>query len=169
MVYYLLAPVPDWNWQIGQARTPENSQHIASLKERYKQAHAFDVYTRNDKIIDSTVFNNLFAGSKDVYSCDLTLLNKQLAEIPLTDWGLKLDEIFPKPDRKYIEETIYLRNPSAKTRRAVVEQIIARKSKAEIESLIKKMDNYKNSLEGSEKIMYELKSKDTYEQIKALL
>jgi len=31
------------------------------------------------------------------------------------------------------------------------------------------MDNYKHSLEGSEKIMYELKSKDTYEQIKALL
>ncbi len=169
MVYYLLAPVPDWNWQIGQARTPENSQHIASLKERYKQAHAFDVHTRNDNIIDSTVFNNLFAGSKDVYSCDLTLLNKQLAEIPLTDWGLKLDEIYPKSDRKYIEETIYLRNPSSQTRRAVIEQIIAKLSKAEIELLLEKMDAYKERLEGLKKTEYEIYSKDTYEQIKALL
>jgi hypothetical protein len=169
MVYYLLAPVPDWDWQIGQARTPENSQLIASLKERYKQAHAFDMYAKNDKVIDSTAFNNLFAESKDVYSCDLTLLNKQLAEIPLTNWGLKLDEIYPKSDREYIEETIYLRNPSSQTRRAVIEQIIAKLSKAEIELLLEKMDAYKNRLEGLKKTEYEFYSKDTYEQIKALL
>ena len=169
MVYYLLSPVPDWDWQIGQARTPEKLQHITSLKERYKQAYAFDMHTKNDKAIDFTEFNNLFSESKDVYSCDLTLLNKQLSEIPLIDWGLKLDEIYPKPDREYIEETIYLRNPSAQTRRAVIEQIIAKLSKAEIESLLKKMDAYKNRLEGLKKTEYELYSKDTYEQIKALL
>ena len=169
MVYYLLAPVPDWNWQIEQARNPENSQLMASLKERYKQAHAFDMYAKNDKVIDSTTFNNLFAESKDVYSCDLTLLNKQLAEIPLTNWGLKLDEIYPKSDREYIEETIYLRNPSSQTRRAVIEQIIAKLSKTEIELLLEKMDAYKNRLEGLKKTEYEFYSKDTYEQIKALL
>ena len=166
MVYYLLSPVPDWDWQTEQARTHENLQYITSLKERYQQAYAFDMYTQNDKIVDSTAFNKLIIKSE---KCDLTSLYNQLEKIPLTDWDLKPAEIFPKSDEEYIEETIYLRNPSAKTRRAVVEQIIAKKSKAEIESLIKKMDNYKNSLEGSEKIMYELKSKDTYEQIKALL
>jgi hypothetical protein len=124
------------------------------------------MYAQNNKIVDSTAFNKLIIKSE---KCDLTSLYNQFEKIPLTDWDLKPAEIFPKSDEEYIEETIYLRNPSAKTRRAVVEQIIARKSKAEIESLIKKMDNYKNSLEGSEKIMYELKSKDTYEQIKALL
>ena len=169
MVYYLLSPVPDWDWQIGQARTPEKLQHITSLKERYKQAYAFDMHTKNDKVIDFTEFNNLFSESKDVYSCDLTLLNKQLSEIPLIDWGLKPDEIYPKSDRKYIEETIYLRNPSSQTRRAVIEQIIAKLSKVEIELLLKKMDDYKDSLEGLKKTEYELYSKDTYEQIKALL
>lgn len=64
MVYYLLAPVPDWNWQIEQARNPENSQLMASLKERYKQAHAFDMYAKNDKVIDSTTFNNLLPNRK---------------------------------------------------------------------------------------------------------
>lgn len=169
MVYYLLSPVPDWDWQTEQARTPEKLQHITSLKERYKQAYAFDMHTKNDKVIDFTEFNNLFSESKDFYSCDLTLLNKQLSEIPLIDWGLKLDEIYPKPDKEYIEETIYLRNPSAQTRRAVVEQIIAKLSKAKIELLLEKMDAYKDRLEGLKKTEYEFYSKETYEQIKALL
>ncbi|NMB52909.1 MAG: hypothetical protein GX999_11315, partial [Bacteroidales bacterium] len=78
-------------------------------------------------------------------------------------------EIYPKSDREYIEETIYLRNPSSQTRRAVIEQIIAKLSKAEIELLLEKMDAYKNRLEGLKKTEYEFYSKDTYEQIKALL
>ncbi|HOF16237.1 MAG TPA: hypothetical protein PLF32_06225 [Bacteroidales bacterium] len=152
MVYYLLSPVSvDWE---------------ASLKEKYEQPRAFNIYTKTDATVDSTVFDNLLIKSE---KCDLTSLNKELAKIPLADWGLKPQEIYPKSDKKYIKETIYLLNPSSKTRRAVVEQIIAKQSKAEIELLLKKMDDYKNSLEGSEKTIYELKSKDTYEQIKALL
>jgi len=169
VLYYSVSPLPGWDREIDHPRSTENSQPLASLKEKYKLHYAFNMFTKTEITIDSTVFNNLFAESKDAYSCDLTLLNKQLAKIPLADWGLKPQEIYPKPDRKYIEETIYLRNTSSQTRRAVIEQIIARLSKSEIELLLKKMDDYKNSLEGLKKTEFELYSKDSYEQIKALL
>ncbi|MGI5913251.1 MAG: hypothetical protein ACOX5K_00805 [Bacteroidales bacterium] len=166
MVYYLLSPVPNWDRQIGQAQTPDNLGHITSLKEKYGQPRAFHMDTKTDTTVDPTAFNNLLIEPKE---CDPTSLNKQLAKVPLLDWNLRPQEIYPKSDRKYIEETIYLRNGSSETRRAVVEQIIAKLSKAEIELLLEKMDDYKNSLEGLKKTEYEFYSKDTYEQIKILL
>ncbi len=166
MVCYLISPVPYWDWWIETARTPEAQQFIKSLREKYGQPRAFNVYTKTDTAIDTTTFNNLLIESE---KCDLTSINRQLAEIPLADWDLILDEIYPKSDREYIEETIYLINSSSKTRRAVVEQIIAKKRKSKIESILKEMDDYKNSLEEPWKSIYEQKSRDTYEQIKTLL
>ena len=166
IAYYLISPVPYWDWIIENARTPKSLQAITSLKEKYGQPRAFNVYTKTDTAIDTTTFNNLLIKSE---KCDLTSINRQLAEIPLADWDLILDEIYPKSDREYIEETIYLINSSSKTRRAVVEQIIAKKRKSKIESILKEMDDYKNSLEEPWKSIYEQKSKKTYDQIKSLL
>ncbi len=59
-----------------------------------------------------------------------------------------------------------MRNTSSQTRRAVIEQIIAKLSKSEIGIVTQKMDDYKNSLEGLKKTEFELYSKDSYEQIK---
>jgi hypothetical protein len=152
MVYYLISPVSvGWN---------------ASLEEKYGQPRAFHIYTETDTAIDSTTFNNLLIESE---KCDLTSLGRLVSKVPLADWGLKLQEIYPKSDRQYIIETIHLYNTSSKTRRAVIEQIIATKSKAEIESILKEMDDYKNSLEEPWKTLHEIKSKDIYDQIKALL
>jgi hypothetical protein len=83
--------------------------------------------------------------------------------------GLQIMNIYPKSQEKYIEETIYLKNESALSRRAVVEQFVSKLSKHEIKLLLKKMDIYKNSLDGYEKIKYEEYSKETYKQIQALL
>ncbi len=152
MVYYLLSPVSvGWN---------------ASLEEKYGQPRAFHIYTETDTAIDSTTFNNLLIESE---KCDLTSLGRLVSKVPLADWGLKLQEIYPKSDRKYIIETIHLYNTSSKTRRAVIEQIIATKSKAEIESILKEMDDYRKNLEEPWKTLHEIKSKDIYDQIKALL
>ncbi len=166
MVCYLISPVPNWDWWIETASTPEAQQFIKSLREKYGQPRAFHIYTETDTAIDSTTFNNLLIESE---KCDLTSLGRLLSKVPLADWGLKLQEIYPKSDRKYIIETIHLYNTSSATRRAVVEQIIAKKSKAKIESILKEMDDYKNSLEEPWKSIYEQKSKDIYEQIRALL
>lgn len=166
MVCYLISPVPNWDWWIETASTPEAQQFIKSLREKYEQPRAFHIYTETDTAIDSTTFNNLLIESG---KCDLTSLGRLLSKVPLADWGLKPKEIYPKSDREYIKETIYLSNGSSATRRAVVEQIIAKKSKAKIELILKEMDDYKNSLEEPWKSIYEQKSKDIYEQIRALL
>ncbi|MGI6341993.1 MAG: hypothetical protein ACOXZ9_03310 [Bacteroidales bacterium] len=151
MVYYLLSPVSvSWN---------------ASLEEKYGQPRAFHIYTETDTTVDYTTFNNLLL---EMEKCDLTSLGRLVSEVPLADWGLKLQEIYPKSDRAYINETIYLYSTRL-NRRAVIEQIIAKKSKAEIKSILKEMDDYKNSLEEPWNTIYEQKSKDTYDQIKALL
>ncbi len=158
MVYYLVSPKFGWDWKY---------YHIpASIKEKYEQPYAFNMHTKTATTVDSTTFNNLVIKSE---KCDPILLKKELAQIPLADWGLKLQELYPKSDRKYIIETIYLYNTSSKTRRAVVEQIIAKKSKAKIESILKEMDDYRNNLEEPWKTLHEIESKDIYEQIRALL
>ena len=152
MVYYLISPVSvGWN---------------ASLEEKYGQPRAFHIYTETDTAIDTTTFNNLLIESE---KCDLTSLGRLVSKVPLADWGLKLQEIYPRSDRKYIIETIHLYNASSKTRRAVIEQIIAKKSKAEIESILKEMDDYRNNLEEPWKTLHEIKSKDIYDQIRAFL
>lgn len=152
IVYYLISPVSvGWN---------------ASLEEKYGQPRAFHIYTKTDTAIDSTTFNNLLIESE---KCDLTSLARLVSKVPLADWGLKLQEIYPRSDRQYILETIHLYNISSKTRRAVIEQIIATKSKAEIESILQEMDDYRNNLEEPWKTLHEIKSKDVYEQIRAFL
>lgn len=165
-IYYLLTPSMGWDQKMEAAFSPQNLQYIKSLKEKYGQPYAFNMHTKTVTTVDSTTFNNLLIESEE---CNLAMLKQELAKVPLADLGLQLDEIYPKSDRKYINETIYLSNGSSATRRAVVEQIIAKKRKAKIKSILKEMDDYKNSLEEPYKSTYERRSKDTYEQIKALL
>ncbi len=165
-VYYLLFPARGWDQKIESAFSPQNSQYLKSLKEKYEQPHAFDLHSKTVTTVDSTTFNNLLIKSEE---CDIGALRKQLSEIPLADWGMKLQEIYPRSDRKYIIETIHLYNTSSTTRRAVMEQIIAKKSKAEIESILKEMDDYRNNLEEPWKTLHEIKSKDVYDQIRAFL
>lgn len=165
-VCYLLFPARGWDQKIESAFSPQNSQYLKSLKEKYEQPYAFHIYNKTVTTIDSTTFNNLLIKSE---GCDISWLRQQLSEIPLADWGLKLQEIYPRSDRQYILETIHLYNISSKTRRAVIEQIIATKSKAEIESILQEMDDYRKNLEEPWKTLHEIKSKDIYDQIRAFL
>ena len=78
-------------------------------------------------------------------------------------------DIYSKSDKDYIKETIFLKNTSSLSRQAVIEQIIAKQSKQKIKGLLREMEEYKNSLDGSEKTEYEIHSEDVYKKIKALL
>ncbi len=166
LVYYLISPVPGWDWWIENASTPESQRFIESLREKDGQPRAFHIYTETDTAIDSTTFNNLLIESE---KCDLTSLGRLVSKVPLANWGLKPKEIYPKSDREYINETIYLHNGSSATRRAVVEQIIATKSKAKIKSILKKMDKYYDGFEEPFTRTYKRQAKETYDQIKALI
>jgi hypothetical protein len=168
VIFYNILPVMKWDWYIKQAKTTADSLLICSLKEKYTRVYSFNINEKRVVEIDSTLFLSLYQNCIEANKADLTELNKKLSEIPLSDWGLVVKDIYPKPDKDYIIETIYLRNNSPLTRRAVVEQIIAKMSKQEIKDLLLKMDEYKNSLDGLEKTEYEIYSKDIYERIQRL-
>lgn len=168
VVYYNINPVTEWNWYLNKARSGRDTLFILSFKEKYNKAYSFNIYGEKGVEIDTASFLDIYQNCIETNKYNLTDLNKKLSEVPLADWGLVIKDIFPKPDKDYIEETIYLQNGSAKTRQAVIEQIIAKMDKREIKYLLEKMDEYKNSLEGLKKTEYEVYSKDTYESIRAL-
>ncbi len=168
-ICYHLIPTMKWDWYLQQAKTAADSFLIRSLKEKYIRTYSFNIEEKKVIEIDSALFLSLYQKCIETNKADLTGLNKKLSEVPLADWGLVVKNIYPKPDKDYIEETIYLHNNSPGTKRAVVEQIIAKMSKQEIKDLLRKMDEYKNSLEGLKKMEFDINSKDTYERIQVLL
>lgn len=158
-----------WDYPLNPPSPAADSEQMHALKENYIHPYAIDISSLQKEKIDTSLFRKLYGQYNETNKADITELNKKLSEIPMADWGLLVKNIYPKPDKKYIEETIYLHNNSPKARRAVVEQIIAKMGRQEIETLLKAMDAHKNNLKGLKKTEYEIYSKDTYEWIKALL
>lgn len=78
-------------------------------------------------------------------------------------------EIYPKSKKDYIHETIYLKNTSFTTRRAVIEQIISNLDPTEIRNILDEMEEYQNRLDGIEMTEYQMYSKDTRELLENLL
>jgi hypothetical protein len=168
VIYYRILPTMKWDWYIKQANTTRDSMVICSLKEKYSRTYSLNINEKKMIEIDSTLFLSLYQKCSERNKADITELNKKLSEVPLADWGLVVKEIYPKSDKDYITETIYRRNNSPLTERAVVEQIIAKLNKQDIKDLLRKMDEYKNSLEGLKKMEFEVYSKDTYERVQRL-
>ena len=165
-IYYHITPITKWDTYLKWCKNSVDSSHIYSLKEKYQKHYKVRRHDKQIFLVDSMEFIAAFL-KKNPYS--LTKLNKILDDVPLNKMGLQIMNIYPKSQEKYIEETIYLKNESALSRRAVVEQIVSKLSKDEIKLLLKKMDIYNNSLDGYEKTKYEEYSKETYKQIQALL
>jgi hypothetical protein len=166
LVYYSISPVMEWHWYIKEAETHKDSQRVYNLREKYARPFVFN----ERKMIPAHTDSSSFVSARQKYrEVDFTELNNQLKELPLSEMGLVVKDIYPKSDKDYIKETIFLKNNSSLSRRAVIEQIIAKKSKQKIKGLLREMEEYKNRLEGSEKTTYEIHSEDVYEEIKALL
>lgn len=166
VVYYHILPSSDWNMRF---QGSNDSLKLESLKKKYSKTYSFNIKNNETAEADSAAFFPMYQKYSETNKADLTEVNRIVMEVPLADWGLVLKDIYPKSDKDYINETIYLRNSYSTTRRAVAEQIIAKMSKQEIKKLLQKMDNYKNSLYGLKKTEYEIYSKATYEIIQALL
>jgi hypothetical protein len=158
-----------WDWYLKEAKNTRDSLLILSLKAKYTHTYSFSINENKLIEIDTSSFRAFYQKCITVNKVNLDELNKKLSEVPLADWGLVVKDIYPKPDNEYILETIYMRNNSSNTRRAVVEQIIAKMNRQEIKDLLKKMDEYKKSLRGSKKMEFEIYSKDIYERIQDLL
>jgi len=165
-IYLKITPTTAWGSYLEWCRSSTDSLYINTLKEKYERGYRIDRRGGNLVGLDIKELEKAFAG-KESYS--LTKLNQLIDSLPLSELGLNIIEIYPKTKQEYINETIYLKNPSPLSRRAVVEQIISKLEKKDIEALLDKMDEYKDSLEGYRKTSYEIHSKDTYELIKELL
>jgi hypothetical protein len=166
LIYYKITPVSDWDFILKRARTAADSSTIYSLQDKYAKSYAINLETKEIKHVDTSYIPTF---SEDTNDIKLSQLNDLLSVIPLKEWGLMVQNIYPKPDDEYIEDTIYLYNNSKTTRFAVIEQIISKLKKKEIRDLLNKMDEHRNSLEGLEKSEYEIYSQETYEKIKSLL
>ena len=149
----------------GEVLDVEEAKDPLLVKKKYEKCYSININTNEVSMVDTVMFNTLYRKYYKKKDVDLSGLKK----IPLAQFGLLIQDIYPKPDKKYIEETIYLKNKSKISKRAVVEQIISKLDKIEIKALLKKMDDYRNSLEGLEKKEYEIYSEETYKRIQALL
>jgi hypothetical protein len=166
VIYYHILPASDWNKRFHGSY---DSLKLESLKEKYNKTYSINIKDNKVAEVDSAIFFSVYQKISKTNKADFTEIDKILTEVPLAEWGLVLKDIYPKPDNDYIDEAIYLYNGYSTTRRAVVEQIIAKMSKQEIKKLLQKMDNYKNNLDGLKKTEYEIYSRNTYEIIKNLL
>jgi len=166
ILFFRIMSENSWESQLKLAHTASDTANIEILKNLYSKPFLWEFYKQEVWQVDSAEFDSYDRTYKHV---SLTEVYNFVKEVPLTDLGLNIMEIFPKSEKDYINETIYLKNDSKISRKAVVEQIIAKLSKEEIKELLLKMDNHANSLKGYEKTTYETYSAETYKQIQALL
>lgn len=143
--------------------------YVKSLKkdssnfEMLHQAFAISLEDKAILEIDTVVFMQIYQSDTVENYFELSCLRNMLAKIHLKEWGFVLKDLYPKSDKSYIDDFIYVsKGGNQLTRRAIVEQIIAKKSKNEIEAIIAKMDEYRNSLSGYKKDEYELYTEDAY-------
>jgi len=162
-VMYKVRPVSDWS--LYNSDSQEKQDKINDVREKYESVHIYNIQTKEIRVSSDLTEVNCPESQK----LGIMDISRILKEMPLSEIGFVLKDIYPKPDQEYIDETIYRKNNSSLTRRAVVEQVISKLSKDEIDELLKRMDDYQNSLEGFERTEYELYSKDVYERIKDLL
>jgi hypothetical protein len=162
LLYFKILPLNDWAFLLKTHNSYSDSILIDSLRDKYHKSYVL-------RLINFQVNESPFPDFSHSNAADLTELNKRLENEPLSIWGLNIMDIYPKSDKDYIEETIYLKNSSFKTRRAVIEQLISTMNPEEVKGLLFKMEEYQNNLEGFEKSEYELYSKETKELLKRLL
>jgi len=166
LLLFSIFPVTDWDFYLKFARSAADSSEIKNLKARYSVPFSWKSYEGGLSPIDSSAFRTAFKSEKRISLSDI---NAYLEKISLEDMGLNIMALYPKAEKDYIEETIFLKNDSWLSRRAVIEQIISKLDKTEIRALLEEMESYANSLDGVEKSAYEIYSRETYEKIEALL
>ncbi|MFP4687604.1 MAG: NADase-type glycan-binding domain-containing protein [bacterium] len=169
-LYFHVSPVTDWKWYKKQeSENTKRTEKIKKLEQKYEKYRVYDLETKKFSTVSSEEFKEEYNRRRESCRVGLTELNQMLAEVPLSAWGLVASDIYSKPDAAYIEETIYARNPSSLTRRAVAEQIIAKLPPDKIRNLLAKMHSYKQRLEGHEKQEYETRVRDLRERLESIL
>ena len=137
-----------------------------AIKE-FAESIVININTKESSPIDTTIFNELYLKYRIPPAGGMF---KKAKAHPFAEWGLVLSEIYPKSEEQYIKFLVSWKNGgNSETRRAIIEQIIANKSKDEISNILSRIDKYKNSLDGYDKASYEYWMQEHYEKLQKLL
>jgi len=167
LVYYSVTPTTAWEDRLQNAETKDDSLRINELKNKYARPFVFDEKTGEISTVDSSTFSKVYSEDK---RAGLQSLYDQMKKLPLSDLGFVLQEIYPKPDKEYINDFIYpSAGGSSMTSRAIAEQIIAPLGEGEIRDILRRIDDYRNSLDDFAKQQYEFFSKERMELLEKLL
>lgn len=142
----------------------EDAKDSLELKQADEKCYAINLDTKQTKSVDTAAFYALYKTHREEQNVDLS----GLKTIPLSEFGLNIQEIYPKSDKAYIEEIIYYTSDGQTTRRAIFEQIISKLNKSEMDDILKKMEEHKNTLEGYEQFSCELYTEEIRQNIEAL-
>ena len=163
MIYYHF--IIDWDYRLYFAKTEADSQKIYRYQEKYARPFVFNEKTREIINVDTSTFSDVYNEENEV---DYMTLHNQISEVPLSQLGLEIQEIYPKSDKDYINDFIST-GGNRLTNRAIAEQIISHLSEEEIRNLMKRLDDQKNKLDGFEREKFEFYSEYKYELLKGLL
>lgn len=163
VIYFQIIQNTNWQNYLKWAHTHNDSLQIYFLKEKYKNPFAITIRPKQIQEIDSITFATALIQAKDFEDIKSYEITSLLSQIPVSAWGFNLQQIYPKTEEEYISDLIYAKKGDcALTKRAIIEQIISGKSPKEIQEIIEKMDEYKNTLKPRERKEYELFSEETY-------
>jgi len=88
--------------------------------------------------------------------------------ISFHEWGLNLAKVWPRKRKEYIRDIVRLHG-NLNYRKAILQEIGDDLEVKDIEKILDQMRDYQNSLEGSEKMNYEIFSEETKDLLKKLL
>ena len=94
---------------------------------------------------------------------------KELTEsISYREWGLDIAQIWPSKRKEYVRDIVRM-NGNLNYRTAIIETLGKDLDVREIEKILGEMRNYQNTLEGVEKMNYEIFSEETKDLLEKLL
>lgn len=166
MLYYQVQPVGDWGPTICyETRSSGDSLWYNDLKDKYETGYAYNLLTGETKTADTNQIKSIGNG----LPADLADINSLLKNVPLIELGFDLTEIYPRPERAYIEETAFLKHRYSLTHRAVIEQIIADKSEEGIKNILETIDRYRSGIEDEATQQHLARIDNIYSSVEKLL
>lgn len=128
-----------------RAQTKEGSFRLSALIEKASKPYAYNINTHKPTEVDPATFNAAFSQAKSI-EYNRKLGRAYLEKLPLADWGIRLQDIYPQSKETYMKYIIYQKG-DPKVRDAIFEQIIPKFTKRQIQKMLKDMDAYKAKID----------------------
>jgi hypothetical protein len=95
-------------------------------------------------------------------------ISELMESVSFSEWGLDLAKVWPRNRKEYIRDIVLLHG-NLNYRKAIIEEIGDDLEARDIEKILDQMTDYQNSLDGADKMNYEIFSEETKDLLKKLL